>query len=59
MTAISMIDRKIPGFPLWTKEKSYKVLDKEDGEHRTVVRIKDDAGRSHWMAIGNTFIIES
>lgn len=59
MKVTSTIDRKIPGFPMWSKGKVYNVLNKETEGNRIIVKIKDDVGRIHWMAVGSTFIIQS
>ena len=57
MNVISMIDRKIKGFPLWSKGKVYKIFKTERATNRVIVYIKDDAGKMHWMPIGENFII--
>jgi hypothetical protein len=44
---------------MWTKGKLYEVLNKEVEENKTVVRIKDDAGKKHWIRVGSTFKIVS
>ena len=56
MEVISIINRKIKGFPMWSKGKIYKVLKTERTTNRTLVYITDDAGIKHWMPIGDNFI---
>jgi hypothetical protein len=55
MQVISNINRKIKGFPMWTKGKEYQVLAREDGN---LVRLQDDDGKLHWMRTGKNFIVK-
>lgn len=58
MEIICIIDRKIKGLPMWSKGKSYNVLNTEYSENKTLVYLADDEGRKHWMTIGSNFIIK-
>ena len=57
MKVMSMIDRKIKGFPAWSKGKVYEVLKTEKAINRTIAYIKDDNGKKHWMPIGKNFTV--
>lgn len=57
MNVMSMIDRKFKGFPAWSKGNVYEVLKKERATNRTIVYIKDDNDKKHWMPIGKNFTV--
>lgn len=55
MIVISNINRKIKGFPMWTKDKEYPVIKTEINGSTTLIRLKDDDNRLHWMRAGSNF----
>lgn len=58
MVVISNIDRKIKGFPMWSKGKEYPILKKEVSGSTILLRLKDDDNKMHWMRAGSNFTIK-